>query len=226
MYGTNTQFLHFLQFVSPSLPVGAYSYSEGLETLVEQGVITQIEQLEHWLMRELQYGGVRLEGAVMTRSRLCILEQDWSKLNFWNDWLFATRDSAELRQQSEQMGQSLIKLLVHLQPDAATILDHLHHSCHYAIAFSISATLWQIPPEFFILGYLQSWATNLINAGVKLIPLGQTQGQKLLFNLSPLLETVTEQILSLADDQLETCSWGTSLASMQHETQYTRLFRS
>ena len=98
--------------------------------------------------------------------------------------------------------------------------------CNYAIAFGIAAACWQIPLFEATLGYLHSWASNLITAGVKLIPLGQTVGQQLLLNLHPHLGSAAEEILILEDDALCSCGWGRALASMAHETQYTRLFRS
>ncbi|WP_017306435.1 urease accessory protein UreF [Spirulina subsalsa] len=221
-----SQLLSLLQLVSSSLPVGAYSYSEGLESLVEQGIITDAGELDHWLRRELHYGAIQLEGGVMVRSHSCILTQDWQGLNHWNQWLSATRETQELRQQSWQMGASLLKLWANLQPEGRAMIEQIANPCHYAIAFTLAATLCHIPPESFLLGYLHSWATNMINGGVKLIPLGQTQGQQLLFHLSPLLNEITAQLLSSSEDDLETCSGGATLASMYHETQYTRLFRS
>ena len=85
---------------------------------------------------------------------------------------------------------------------------------------------WQINSQTAVIGYLQSWATNFVNAGVKLIPLGQTAGQQLLFGLQTLLIETTQSILVWEDEQLESCGWGLALASMAHEIQYTRLFRS
>jgi urease accessory protein len=122
------------------------------------------------------------------------------------------------------MGRSLLKLLSELPPPIE--LDKLPEKANYATAFAIGAVHWQISEELAVLGYLQSWVSNLINAGVRLIPLGQTVGQSLLINLQPSLLTAATDILSLSDENLENCSWGLSFASMNHETQYSRLFRS
>ena len=97
---------------------------------------------------------------------------------------------------------------------------------NYAIAFGVATHYWQISQDAAVLGYLQSWATNLVTAGIKLIPLGQTAGQRILMNLQTHIIDATAKILVLTDDELSSCSWGLSLASMAHETQYTRLFRS
>lgn len=218
--------LTLLQLASPALPVGAFSYSEGLETLVTQGVIRDAIALEHWLTQELQYGTIRVDGAVLLRCYQAFYEQDRSKLVGWNQWLSATRDCEELRQQSWQMGWALARLLPELYPPLSPWLAICQPTCNFAVAFGLAAAQAQITPEMAIAAYLHSWCTNLINAGIKLIPLGQTIGQVLLLRLQmPILQATTE-ILTLADDDLDSCNWGLSLASMQHQEQYSRLFRS
>ncbi|NJL82384.1 MAG: urease accessory protein UreF [Chloroflexaceae bacterium] len=219
-------FLALLQLASPGLPVGAYSYSEGLETLVESKAIANLDDLQHWLQQELGYGAIRLEAAVMVRARDCYERQDWAGLHRWNHWLGAARETAELRQQSQQMGQSLLKLLLHLQPQLQSLTKCFPNPCHHAIAFGLGTANWDIEHRASVLAYLHSWAANLIIAGVKLIPLGQTSGQQLLLQLHPYLSRCCQEILTLGDDGLQSCSWGLGLASMAHETQYTRLFRS
>jgi urease accessory protein len=223
---TDYHFLSILQLASPALPVGAYSYSEGLETLVENGTINCCQSLEQWITAELRYGSIRLDAAMMTRSLAAATSGDMAVLRQHNLWLSAVRDSEELRNSSWQMGRSLMQLLGKLQPDTLPLAEAVGNPCNYAIAFGIASAHWQIQPQTALLAYLHSWATNLITAGVKLIPLGQTAGQELLLSLQPLFSHTSGEILNLDDDQLGCCSWGLSLASMQHETQYTRLFRS
>ncbi|NES23748.1 MAG: urease accessory protein UreF [Symploca sp. SIO3E6] len=265
--------LSLLQLASPGLPIGAYSYSEGLESLVEVGVINHQESLKQWLEQELCYGAIRQEAAVMVRGYRSVVNQDLHSLSYWNAWATAACATQELRSQSWQMGNSLLQLLLNvghpnLKIDAETrgrgdaekercssyscgerrvnvVNESLWESektsllisledlaeavgipCNYAIAFGIAAAYWQIALLEATLGYLHSWASNLITAGVKLIPLGQTVGQQLLFNLHPNLGSAAEEILILEDDALCNCGWGRALASMAHETQYTRLFRS
>ncbi len=218
--------LTLLQLASPALPVGSFSYSEGLETLVSRGVITDAIALEQWLTQELQYGAIRIDGAVLLQSYQAFCEQDQAKLVRWNQWLSATRDCEELRQQSWQMGWALARLLPELYPSLAPWLAVCQPDCNFAVAFGLAAAQAQIAPEIAIAAYLQSWSTNLINAGIKLIPLGQTIGQVLLLRLqTPILEATTA-ILALEEDDLGSCNWGLSLASMQHQDQYSRLFRS
>lgn len=177
-------------------------------------------------MQSLKYGSIRIELAVILRSYHKFLKDDLDGLLAWNHWLSATRETKELRQQSWQMGQSLLKLLNELEPETNTISSKLYPTCNYAIIFAIAGAIWQISPQELLLGYLQSWSSNLVNAGLRLIPLGQTDGQKILVNLQDTLIKVTQDILELRDEDLRGWGWGLSLASMQHETLYTRLFRS
>ncbi|NEP10543.1 MAG: urease accessory protein UreF [Symploca sp. SIO2C1] len=226
--------LNLLQLASPGLPIGAYSYSEGLETLVEVGVIDNQENLTEWLEQELRYGAIRQEAAVMVRAYRSVVNGDQISLSYWNAWTTAACATKELRSQSWQMGNSLLQLLLNVQhPDKTSspiVIEDLAGAvgtpCNYAIAFGIAAAYWQIALPEATLGYLHSWASNLITSGVKLIPLGQTIGQQLLLNLQPNVSSAAEEILHLEDDALSSCGWGRALASMAHETQYTRLFRS
>lgn len=230
----NTDLLSLLQLVSPGLPVGAYSYSEGLETLVETTTIQDKQSLKHWLEQELRYGAIRIEAAVMLRAYQSARLDDLAALGYWNHWLSAARETEELRASSWQMGRSLTRLLLELQPlerekniSLQQIVNAAGHPCNFAVAFGIAAAHLQIAaPSPALLGYLHSWATNMILSGVKLIPLGQTAGQQLLLELQANLSSATQEILHLKDDDLTGCGWGLSLSSMAHEIQYMRLFRS
>ena len=229
--------LKLLQLVSPTLPVGAYNYSEGLEWLIEQENVTNADTLGAWITQELCQGSITVDTAIMVRahrlasqmSKTDILPSPTLKhLSYWNQWLTATRESRELREQSLQMGGSLRKLLLDLDPAVQSWFEPIPPTdpCNYAIAFGVGAAFWGIDLHQSGLGYLHSWANNLISAGVRLIPLGQTAGQKLLLHLTSNILNQWQRILLLEDDDLYSCSWGLALASMGHESQYTRLFRS
>lgn len=228
------QLLSLLQLASPALPVGAYSYSEGIEVLATTGKISDYDSLKNWLIDSLKFGSIRLEAALIVRAYQETNSVNLQLLNNWNNWATAVKETEELRLQSLQMGRTLIRLFMNIQPDLSTeLMSFIQNKletetnfCNFAIAYGIISATWQIEIETAILGYLHSWATNLINAGVKLIPLGQTVGQKLLWELQNQIVLSAKEILKLKDDELNSCSWGLSLASMAHEVQYTRLFRS
>ncbi|HEY9752788.1 MAG TPA: urease accessory protein UreF, partial [Coleofasciculaceae cyanobacterium] len=203
MIAAQNSLLQLLQLASPALPVGAYSYSEGLETLVEQQQIINETTLQHWIEQEVQWGAAGLDAAVMIRAWRAVDQNEPSQLVDWNTWLSAARETEELRLQSWQMGRSLLRLLQDLEIDGnrTVLLDLLAGAeCNFAIVFGLAASLWNIEQQTALLGYLHSWATNLISAGIKLIPLGQTAGQRLLLTLQPTLEQVTQKILSVEDE--------------------------
>ncbi|MEM9164108.1 MAG: urease accessory UreF family protein, partial [Cyanobacteria bacterium P01_F01_bin.4] len=129
--------LRLLQLASPALPVGAFSYSEGLETLTYQGHLKTVADLEHWLTQELQYGAVRLEAAIALRAHR--YSKNPAQLRYWNQWLAAARETDELRQQSEQMGRALARLLAKLHPELKSTLTECGPPYHFAIAFGLAA---------------------------------------------------------------------------------------
>ncbi|HSM82672.1 MAG TPA: urease accessory protein UreF [Nodosilinea sp.] len=225
--------LRLLQLTSPALPVGAYSYSEGLETLVEQGVVTTPGAMVSWLEQELAYGMVAIDAAAVSiaHRRVSPLaaggEIDGAAVADLNLQLSARRDSEETRQQSWDMGRALVRMATQLHPDLASAFKAVGHPCNFALAFALVAARWDIDERSAVLGYLHSWAANLITSAVKLIPLGQTAGQSMLLELYPALEEGCDRALATPDlATLSVSSWGTSLAAMQHESLYTRLFRS
>jgi urease accessory protein len=206
--------------------VGAYSYSEGLEVLVEQGTIASAADLHHWLEQELRIGSLRIDGAILCRAYQAVQQQDAAQLIDWNHWWSAARESQELRQQSWQMGRSLVRLLRSLDTSMQPWLDLWTENVNWTIAFGAAAAHWEIDVHAALLAYLQGWAGNMISAGVKLIPLGQTAGQQLLLDLLPVIVETAAQVMVLSDTELCSCSWGLALASSRHEVQQVRLFQS
>ncbi|NER85258.1 MAG: urease accessory protein UreF [Leptolyngbya sp. SIO1D8] len=225
---TDSQLLTLLQLASPALPIGAYSYSEGIEALVTQGVITNSIDLLHWLTQELTWGAIRVETALMRWVYEAAVRQDFATIADWNQWLSAFRETEEMRLQSWQMGRSLLRLFLDLEPELATRFpeNFQQNNCNYAIAYGLVTQAWEIPLNAATLAYLQSWAANLVSAGVRVVPLGQTEGQRLLRQLADPLQQAHAALQAWKEDDLTACSWGVSLASMQHEIQYSRLFRS
>ncbi|MGF1570362.1 MAG: urease accessory protein UreF [Nodosilinea sp.] len=224
---TNAQaLLKLLQLVSPALPVGAYSYSEGLETLVHQGVITNVEAMAAWLCQELSYGLVRLEVAVIGQVHQAATAGDEDAISRWNHWLSALRDTEETRQQSWAMGRALVRMATDLHPDLGDRFAAVGSRCNFAVGFGLLAVHWEISAPTTALGYLHSWTTNAVTSAVKLIPLGQTAGQRLMLELYPTLAAAAVDGLKTMPEDFSLSGWGAALASMQHEGLYSRLFRS
>ncbi|AXY68598.1 urease accessory protein UreF [Thermosynechococcus sichuanensis E542] len=223
---TDAALLTLLQWVSPALPIGGFNYSEGLETLIAQGKITSAAAVQDWLAFELAFGSAQLETAVMVRVYRAIAKGDFDAVHRWNAWLSAARESAELRAQNWQMGTALISLVAALDRLPPDLQTGQPYPWNVSVAFCIATALADIPLETALLGYLHSWGTTLINAAVKLIPLGQRAGQVLLRQLQPHIQQTVQQSLKVTDDNLESSTLGLALASMQHETLYCRLFRS
>jgi urease accessory protein len=235
------QLLRLLQLTSPALPVGAYSYSEGIEYLCSNSIIHTEADLGDWLKRELSFGFINNEAAIALRAHQAMISNDITALNYWNNWLSATRESEEVRLASWQMGQSLMKLWWQLpdsQNDQLDIRKSINEllptakdnsqgkGCNYAIAFGIVAASLGIDVSNTTVGYIYGWLSNLVSAAVRSVPFGQTTGQKVIFKLSSDILRSSQLALSRLDDELEWCGWGTSLACANHETQYSRLFRS
>ncbi len=238
------QLLRLLQITSPALPVGAYSYSEGIEYLCSNGTIQTESELFNWLKRELNFGFVTNEAAIVLRAHHSVLSSNLEGLKYWNNWFSATRDTEEVRLASWQMGQSLMKLWCQLPEDIISsknsqkITDFLPQAkenspnnsiaqgCNYAIAFGIVAASLEIDANNTVVGYIYSWLSNLVSAAVRSVPFGQTTGQKIIFRLSSDILVSSQSALQRVDSELEWCGRGTSLACSNHETQYSRLFRS
>lgn len=222
--------LALLQLASPALPIGAFSYSEAIESLVETGRVRSAADLTDWLRQELRVGFIGLEAAAMMKAWGAIKRGDDCELCAWNDWISALRETEELRLQSWQMGRSLLTLAQNLEPSLVQSGIEKLEPLNYAIALAAVAVHWQLSPADTLLVYLQSWASNLVSAGVRAIPIGQTQGQQILVNLRADLTQAVDRCQQMAkseDDQdWFACGWGLSIASMTHEAQYSRLFRS
>lgn len=200
-----------LQLASPTLPVGAYSYSQGLEAAIEAGYVKDAATAREWIADVLELSVARMEAPVL-RAQIAAPTQER------NDFFVATRETAELRAETLQMGQALAKLLGELNV-AMPVKEPA-----FPTAFALAVRHWEIEPREAVVAYLWSWLENQVMAAVKAVPLGQTAGQMILLDLGARLE-------GLANLQLEEASWsnfapGLAFLSSRHETQYSRLFRS
>ena len=220
--------LHLLQLASPSLPIGAYSYSQGLEAAIENGRVKDETSARRWIIDHLHQVVAQFEAPILWRLLLAFSAKDKSAVNDWTEVFIAARDSAEFRAETIQMGYSLAKLVVDLKIADAGLLDILQSQAEIPLptALACAAVALQVPHEAVMLGSLFSWAENQVLVCVKSVPLGQVSGQRLLLSLGPELELAASKAQHLPDDELSNWAPGLSLLSMQHEVQYSRLYRS
>ncbi|WP_334190798.1 urease accessory protein UreF [Noviherbaspirillum sp.] len=219
--------LHLLQLASPSLPIGAYSYSQGLEAALERGMVHDEASARRWIVDTLHQVVARFEAPILWRLLQAFAARDAAAVDAWTERFIAARDTAEFRAETIQMGYSLGKLAAELVPghDALPLLLR-QAEVPLPTALACLAVALDVPHEASLLGMLFSWAENQVLVCVKSVPLGQVSGQRLLLSLRPELETAAVRAQQLSDDEL--CNWspGLSLLSMQHEVQYSRLYRS
>ena len=214
-----------MQLCSPMLPVGAYAYSQGLEFAVSSGWVSDDRSTSLWIEGLLENSLTYLDVPLLSRLHKAWSTGDNKSLLYWNDFLYASRDSRELREEEKQLAHALARLLDDLGIPGAVEWRGNSQACFLTL-FSLGASYWKIPVEEASLGYLWMWAENQVLAAIKLVPLGQTMGQKI---LSSVIEIIPERVatgLSLRDEEVGYTSPGQGIASALHETQYTRLFRS
>tara|TARA_R100001143_G_scaffold55724_1_gene51895 strand:- start:932 stop:1723 length:792 start_codon:yes stop_codon:yes gene_type:complete len=219
---TDLMLLRLMQLCSPGLPVGAYAFSQGLEYAIEASWVKNRDEVADWLGTQIRFSLARLDLPVLLRLSDAHRLNDDAAVQWWNDFLLASRETHELQLTDTATGEALIRLLPTLTIDP----PRWQGRSSFATVFSYVAAQWQIPAQMVALGYGWAWLENQVNAATKLVPLGQSQAQSLIQQLQQDLPNAIEQARELADDELGMTLPALSLASMYHETQYTRLFRS
>jgi urease accessory protein len=233
--------LRLLQLVSPALPVGAFSYSEGLEALVQEGRLVEAPGVRRWLEAELRRGTLAVEAAALAPLSTC--------LKAWRDaaakpdpeaaagaaravaerdaWLLAHREAPDVRAQQRQMGQSLLQLLADLGwplpvPGTAGPLPPLAWTCAWAWA----GLALELELHDLVEAYLFGWVANQLSAAVRLVPLGTTQAQGLQLALGALIASRAAELVRADPGSLHSGGVGAGLAQLRHDELYSRLFRS
>ena len=220
----DTALLQLLRLCSPALPIGSYAYSQGLETACENDFVTDRQSLYHWLQGLLANSLAYLDAPVFFRLYDAHRENNKNQVAYWNQYILASRETAELFLEDSQMGNALVRLLINLGLGRANALSR--QDCSLLTPFSLACNHWQIDKTTACYGLIWAWCENQVGIGIKLIPLGQTSGQRILSLLIEHIASAVRHGLSLADSDIGACCPGAVLASMQHEDQYTRLFRS
>lgn len=225
MIPTNNAQLRLWQLISPTLPVGAYAYSAGLEYAVDCGWINNEPAALDWISGQLHHNLCTLDVPVLARLYQAWLTNDMKAVKTWNQFLLASRESHELRTEDIHLGAALAQLLPELDIEEA-LAWQTPQQTSYANLFALASARWQIPLEDMAQGYLWAWSENQVAAAIKLVPLGQTAGQRIMSRISQHLPMVVDRSLHLGDGDIGAMAPAVAIASAKHETQYSRLFRS
>ncbi len=224
--------LQLIWLASPALPVGGFSYSEGLEAAINSAQAATELEASNWLIDQLQLSLSRGDLAVIAKAIPAWRRADMSRVVELNQWVLQTRESHEFRLQTEQMGRSLAQWHQQLNEHSALALQQFQeHSADdqpatYPIAFALAASSTLASVRDSCLAFAFGWAENMVAAAVKSIPLGQSAGQRILARLADNIPSAVDYAISLQDSQRQAFSPMLAILSAQHETQYSRLFRS
>jgi len=220
---SSLSFLRALHLASPALPIGAYAYSRGLEHAVSVGWVHDEATAYDWISGVLERSLALLDAPILARVHTALSARDPTTAEHWDAYLRASRESREVSLEDRQLGMSLAKLLTELGvAETRRFRDH----GSYVTLFALACVHWGVPCREALMAFLFAASENQVTAANKLIPLGQTAGQRVLSRLIDRIEPLADRALALGDDELGSLTPGLSLASALHETQYSRLYRS
>lgn len=225
------QLISLLHLASPALPIGGFSYSQGLEAAIDNGLVRNADDAQRWIGDNLSHVQAHAEAPLWLLLHRCWTAQDWQGVQDWNGWFHATRETAELRLETEQMGWSLARLIGQMSWGDVALraqLEGLSPAC-LPTAFAAACVALGIDERDGLAAYCFNWVENQVAAALKAVPLGQVAGQHILRAMhEPVLATVEEAVrrAQAQPPQLSTFSPMLGLLSARHETQYSRLFRS
>jgi urease accessory protein len=218
-------FLRLLQLVSPALPIGTFAYSHGLETAVELGWVDDAESAATWIDGLLGSCFTTWEIPMLARLHHAFDKSDVTAVRHWNDRLFASRPTSELVEEDRQLGLALARVLTQLGLSEATSW-RTDPKVTYEAMFALASARWEIPIDVAARAYAFGVCEMLIGAATKLVPLGQSESQRVLSRLATTIGSAADEGIHLEDDDMSSFAPGHAMASAVHETQYTRLFRS
>lgn len=217
-----------LRLASPQLPIGGYSYSQGLEMAVENARVSDADSARRWISDQLLLNLARFEAPLLLAHCQAAAAQDWPRLRQFCEEHRASRETRELFQESRQMGYSLQQLLNGLPELDEAARDFLAatREPHLALGWALAARAWTISPDDALAAWLWSWLENQLAVLMKTLPLGQQAAQRLTSELLPLLQQAQQDASQHDPHHFGSAAFGLSLACMAHERQYSRLFRS
>ncbi|WP_427913690.1 urease accessory protein UreF [Ramlibacter sp. MMS24-I3-19] len=217
---TDAGLLRLIWLASPALPVGGFSYSEGLEAAVEAALVHDETSAGDWVLAQLQLVLAQSDLAVVAQAVDAFRAGDTARVEALDQWVRRTRETRESRLQSEQMGRSLGDWSRSLG-DTAERVDRT-----YPVAFAAVAAGIDAPVHDVVLAFAFGWAENMVQAAVKAVPLGQGAGQRVLQRLAAAIPAAASHAIALPDEERQAFAPMLAILSARHETQYSRLFRS
>ncbi|MDO5623521.1 MAG: urease accessory UreF family protein [Pseudomonadota bacterium] len=227
---TAASLLQLIWLASPALPVGGFSYSEGLEAGVEWAGVTSASAASDWIADQLHLSLARSDLPVLAQAITAWRAGDVARVAALNSWVLATRETSELRLQTEQMGKSLTDWLRNLnagQPARLAEADQLAALLPtYPVAFALAVAHSGASVRDGLLACAFGWAENMVQAALKAVPLGQNAGQRMLARLAGDIPAAADAALACDDDARQSFSPMLAILSARHEAQYSRLFRS
>ncbi len=223
----DSSLMQLMWLASPALPIGGFSYSECLEAAVDSARAATESEASAWLVDQLHLTLARSDLPAVAQGIAAWRANDTARVASLNAWVLQTRESAELRAQTEQMGKSLLEWLKnHTTATSAQIATLAAQSPTYPIAYALAASATQAPVRECLLAYAFGWAENMTQAAIKSVPLGQSAGQRILSALTAEIPAAVDHALAVTDDTRQAFSPMLAILSSQHEVQYSRLFRS
>ena len=222
--------LQLIWLASPALPVGGFSYSEGLESAIENAGIDSEAAVAEWLLDQLHITQARGDMALIAKAVGTWRRDDLGHIQELNDWVLHTRETSELRLQTEQMGRSMADWLRNQNLGDEAVMPQVRALAAlpptYPVAFALAASLTQAPVRDVLLAYAFGWAENMVQAALKSMQLGQSAGQRILARLADSIPSAADHAIGLMDSERQAFSPMLAILSAQHEVQYSRLFRS
>jgi urease accessory protein len=216
--------LRLFSLVSPALPVGAFGYSQGLEYAVQAGWVCDERTSLDWLQGLSRHAVGTLDLPILLRLYGAWRDADGAALRYWNAQVIAARETAELRAEELHLGRALARVLASLEIEEAQ--EWLDTAPAFATMFALAGVRWNIAARETLTGYLWTWTENQVLAALKLVPLGQSAGQRLLHQLIESMPAIVDDAMALPEQFIGVAAISQALASALHESQYSRLFRS
>ncbi len=213
------------QLISPALPIGAYAYSQGLEYAVDCGWINNEQQAADWILGQLNHNLAQLDAPVFLRLHDAWQQNDIDAVSYWNRFILASREAAELYQEDCNLGQALNRVLQGLDIKLPE-LPQQQTEIAFVTCLAFACQTWQIEKLEAAQGLLWSWCENQVAAAIKIIPLGQTSGQKIMSAAIEVITSAVTKAMQCEDEDIGMLAPAVAMASALHETQYSRLFRS